>query len=189
MKTLYFILIILVPIFWSCRQNNNQNSTNLSSPNEQNVQQIDSVTKREQDKAIGDINFFISEKQFNKEKDSFLKKCKLPKYEFYKNATIIDYKIGGYGFNSLDGWFYKDSLYSVEMTGCIISYNDYDRIMPDQYNALFDVLKLKYGNPKTEISLPSWSSIDKGYFKSCAIWNIGDKKIEARIVSSGTLIL
>jgi hypothetical protein len=153
---------------------------------EQERLQNDSITKVEQDKAIGDIRFYISEKQFNKDKEAFIKKCKLPKYEFYKNATIIDNKIGGYGFNSVNGWFYKDSLYSVELTGCLIDYDEYDIVMPDQYNALIELLKSKYGQPKTDNGFPSWTSIEKGYFRRCAVWEIGDKVIEARISCGGT---
>lgn len=153
---------------------------------EQEKLQKDSITMVEQDKAIGDILFYISEKQFNKDRDIFIKKCKLPKYEFYQNAAIIDHKIGGYGFNSLAGWFYQDSLYGVELRGCIIDYDEYDRVMPDQYNALIALLKSKYGEPNTDNGLPTWTSIDKGYFRRCAVWEIGDKKIEARMSCNGT---
>lgn len=147
---------------------------------------IDSLTIIEQNKAIGEINFYISEKQFNKSKAAFIKKCKLPEYEFYKNATVFDNKIGGYGFNSIDGWFHNDSLYYIELRGGIIEYDDYDIVMFDQYDALMEVLRSKYGQPVMNNGLPRWSAIDKGYFKRCAIWNIGDKVVEARVVCNGT---
>lgn len=193
-KAFFSILIFIVTLF-GCgtggQQHNDQAIQDSASQaelkkQEQDRLQKDSTTKAEQDKAIGDIRFYISEKQFNKDKEVFIKKCKLPKYEFYKNATIIDYKIGGYGFNSVDGWFYKDSLYSIELTGCLIDYDEYDIVMPDQYNALMELLKSKYGQPKTDNGFPSWTSIDKGYFRRCAVWKIGDKVIEARISCSGT---
>jgi hypothetical protein len=193
-KTFFSFLISIVTLL-GCgtggQQHNDQTIQDSATQavlkkQEQDRLQKDSITKAEQDKAIGDIRFYISEKQFNKDKEAFIKKCKLPKYEFYKNATIIDNKIGGYGFNSVDGWFYKDSLYSIELTGCLIDYDEYDIIMPDQYNALMELLKSKYGQPKTDNGFPSWTSIDKGYFRRCAVWEIGDKVIEARISCGGT---
>jgi hypothetical protein len=191
-----FTFLIFILTLLSCGQNRQQSPNNISTQDsatsadftqqEQKRLQRDSIEKAEQDKAIGDIGFYISEKQFNKEKEAFIKKCKLPKYEFYKNATIIDNKIGGYGFNSVDGWFYKDSLYSIELRGCLIDYDEYNIVMPDQYNALMELLKSKYGQPKTDNGFPSWTSIEKGYFRRCAAWEIGDKTIEARISCDGT---
>jgi hypothetical protein len=186
-----FILILL-----SCGENekklhdetNSQDSATITALKyaEQERMKKDSIINEEQDKAIGNIPFYISKEQFNEEKGVFMNKCKLPKYEFYKNATIIENKIGGYGFNSIDGWFYKDSLYSVELHGCFIDYDKYDIVMPDQYNALMDLLKSKYGLPVIDNGFPSWTSIEKGYYRTCAIWEIGDKTIEARISCAGT---
>lgn len=193
-KSFFLFLVSIVTLFACGTGGQQQNDQNIQDSathaalkkQEQDRLLKDSITNVEQDKAISDIRFYISEKQFNKDKEAFIKKCKLPKYEFYKNTTIIDNKIGGYGFNSVDGWFYKDSLYSIELTGCLIDYDEYDIVMPDQYSALMELLKSKYGQPKTDNGFPSWTSIDKGYFKRCAIWEIGDKIIEARISCGGT---
>ena len=127
----------------------------------------------------------ISEKEFNQKKNEFLKKCKLPKYEFYKNLTIINYKIGEYGFNQLYGWFYKDSLYNISLNGPIVEYDEYDRAMPDQYSALNNLLKQKYGEPTTSYGLPKWTDLEKGYYRRCDIWEIGTKKIEIQISCEG----
>lgn len=145
----------------------------------------DSITSIEQDKAIGEILFGIPEKEFKKQKEKFINKCQLPKYEFYKSLTIIYNKLGEYGFNSIYGWFHNDSLYSVELTGCSIEYDEYDRVMPDQYDALMSVLKNKYGEPTFNHGLPKWTSLEKGYFRRCAIWEIGNKTIEARVSCEG----
>jgi len=145
----------------------------------------DSITMVEQDIAIGTISFNIPEKDFNKGKAEFLKKCKLAEYEFYKGSTIFTYKLGEYGFSYLYGWFHNDSLYNIELKGPFVEYNDYDRVMPDQYRALKNLLTQKYGEPSASFGLPKWTDLDKGYFKRCNVWEIGNKKIEIRISCAG----
>lgn len=145
----------------------------------------DSITAVEQNIAIGSILFDISEKEFNRKKNEFLKKCKLPDFEFYKRLTIFTYKIGEYGFSQLYGWFHNDSLYSILFKGPIVEYDEYDRVMPDQYQALTDLLKQKYGEPTTSYGLPQWTDLEKGYFRRCDIWEIGTKKIEVQVSCEG----
>lgn len=145
----------------------------------------DSIALVEQDIAIGTISFNISEKEFNKRKAEFLRKCKLPEYEFYKGLTIFTYKIGEYGFSDLYGWFHNDSLYNIRLRGPIVEYDEYERVMPDQYEALTNLLIEKYGEPTTKYGLPKWNDLDKGYFRRCDIWEIGNKKIEIRISCEG----
>lgn len=145
----------------------------------------DSITLVDQDVAIGTITFNIPEKEFNKRKIEFLRKCKLPDYEFYKGLTIFRYKIGEYGFSDLYGWFHNDSLYNIRLRGPIVGYDEYDRVMPDQYRALTNLFTEKYGEPSVSHGLPKWNVLDKGYFRRCDIWEIGNKKIEVRIACEG----
>jgi hypothetical protein len=153
--------------------------------NEREKARKDSITSIEQNIAIGPILFNITEKAFNKKKDEFLQKCRLPDYEFYKGLTIFTYKIGEYGFGDLYGWFHNDSLYNIQLRGPIVDYDDYDRVMPDQYKALTSLLKGKFGEPSTSYGLPNWTDLDKGYFRRCDIWEIGTKQIEVQIACEG----
>lgn len=180
-------------IFLSCNQSSSTNPlsiedslSKLKVDSSNNQTRTDSFTLLEQDKAINEIKFGITKKVFNKAKDRFMKKTALKNDEFYKNAAIITNKIGEYGFISLDGWFHNDSLYLIELQGCIIGYDEYQRAMPDQYTALIELLKSKYGEPKKNLGLPSWTEVEKGYFIRCAIWQIGNKTIEVRISCKGT---
>lgn len=201
MKNTSFVILITLLIFNSCGISEQRKAEIQKQEREKHLKDSLELVKRkllERDKAIKDsiiaveekiaissIYFGISEKEFKRKKNEFLNKCRLPKYEFYKNLTIIDYKIGEYGFNQIYGWFYKDSLYSIRLNGPIVNYDEYNRIMPDQYKALTDLLKQKYGEPAMSYGLPRWNEIEKGYFRRCDIWEIGTKKIEVQILCEG----
>lgn len=118
-------------------------------------------------------------------RDQFMKKTALKESKFYKGVTVFQNEIGDYGFNSMYGLFNNDSLYFIELKGCIIEYGDYNIGMTGQYEALLSLLKTKYGTPTTDFGFPSWTEIEKGYFRRCAVWNIGNKIIETRISCQG----
>lgn len=170
----------------STKTNDNSNldtTETISDPEPRKI--LDSFTLSEQDKAINDIKFGISEKTFNKMRTQFMKKTALKESEFYKSVTVFQNKIGDYGFNSFYGLFNNDSLYFIGLKGCIIEYSDYNIGMPGQYDALFSLLKTKYGAPTKDFGFPSWTDIEKGYFRRCAVWEIGNKTIETRISCHG----
>jgi hypothetical protein len=100
----------------------------------------DSLISIEQDIAIGEIRFDITVNEFKEKKDAFLKKCKLPEYEYYKGLTFFTYKIGEYGFRDMSGWFHNEKLYDIKIHGPEVKYDEYNRVMPDQYNALVNIL-------------------------------------------------
>lgn len=184
MKRLYSLYLISIFILFSCGQKSKTSDKDkiaLSAEKSKEQVKSDSLALAEQDKAIGDIRFFISEKQFEKEKNAFLKKNEVPENEMFKDGSIGRYKIGEYGFNFLDGWFHSDSLYEVRLEGGLIEYSKYDLQMRQQYLILLELLSTKYGTPQTFNGFPNWTSIDDGYFKRCATWEIGTKIIEMRI--------
>lgn len=157
----------------------------IETQNEREQAIRDSITFIEQNIAIGPILFNITEKEFDKKKNEFLQKCRIPDLEYYKRLTIFTYKIGEYGFGDLYGWFHKDSLYNIRWRGPIVDYDDYDIVMPDQYKALTSLLKEKFGEPSTSYGLPNWTDLDKGYFRRCDIWKIGTKQIEVQVACEG----
>jgi len=203
MKKYYFsfLVLMLIMLIQSCGSNEEKKTMDKQKEREKVIKDSielvktiqrqreqavkDSIIEIEQNVALGDILFDISEKEFNKRKGVFLKKCRLPEYEFYKGLTIITYKLGEYGFGDMYGWFYRDSLYNIRLRGPIVDYDEYDRIMPDQFEALMNLLKAKYSEPSSYLGLPKWNELEKGYFRRCAIWNIGSKTIEVRISCEG----
>ena len=76
-------------------------------------------------------------------------------------------------------------MYYIRLRGPVIEYDEYERIMPDQYRALMNILQGKYGEPSTNNGLPEWTELNKGYIRRCAIWEIGDKKVEVQISCEG----
>ena len=112
--------------------------------------------------------------EFEKSKNEFIEKSKV----FYSDCKgCYQKKIGDYTFYRIDGYFYKEKLYYVEICGQPIGYKVYDNNMKIQYNALFNVLKIKYGNPTSDIGFPSWALISDGESYGTALWLLGDKTI------------
>jgi hypothetical protein len=197
MKSDYFLFVVLVLFLQSCGQSEMKkremrevaikDSIENVKQKEFQIEQAkkDSIALIEQEIAIGEIQFRITEKEFEKSKKNFLKKCELPEFEFYKGLTIFMYKIGEYGFSRMDGWFHNDVLYDIKIHGPIVKYDEYDRVMPDQHQALMNILIKKYGDPSQIIGLPRWTDLEKGYFRRCAIWNIGTKRIEVQVACEG----
>lgn len=201
MKNLRIILILAFLLFQCCGMSDGKKAAEKQKEKEETIRDSieldrktqlekakvlkDSITSSEQKIAIGGILFEITEKEFKNKKSAFLKKCELPEEEFYKGATIFRYKLGEYGFSDLYGWFYKDSLYYIRLRGPVVEYDEYARIMSDQYKALMAILLRKYGEPSANNGLPEWTDLNKGYIKRCAIWEIGSKKIEIQISCEG----
>lgn len=164
----------------------NQKSEELVASSVDSVKtspKIDSAVLIEQEKALADIKFGIAQKEFERQKQGFLKKTS---YKRWKDADIWDNKLGEYEFSQCSGFSYHDSIYMVELKGNFISYNYYDRDMPSQFHGLYNVLIEKYGTPSDFKGLPKWSSIDDGYYRTCAYWTIGQKSVEIRLSGHGT---
>ena len=175
---------ILMSVVVSCSMGDNGSGTESRVDSIKNESTpIDSFTIKDQEKAISGIMFNISPKKFEKARDSFMEESAYKKWE---NSDIKAHKVGEYNFGSVGGAFDSDSLYHVELKGDYIEYDDYNIKMPDQFDALKKLLTTKYGAGKLDIPLPSWATIDKGYYKVCGRWIIGSKMIEMRVNSTGS---
>ena len=133
------------------------------------------IPEAEQLKAIGNINFFISEKAFNIEKDTFLKSSHNPESD-EQYSVSLPYKLGKYEFLRLDSHFNNDSLFYVSLIGFVYR----DNFTPDfknQYDALYTILSTKYGNPTEKAELPTEVSLITDKEVICALWELGNKNI------------
>ena len=158
------LLLGLLAAFTLAGCGGNQNRTPLTS----NIE-IDSVAikdsllkakivKAEGNRAIGNIDFYISETEFKKQKGIFIKPL-VKTVDVGSGGSYTDgYNIGEYNFSTLNGIFYNDSLFNVHISGGYIKYDNYDNRMPKQYNALISIFKEKYGTPNVLNGLPAWSS-------------------------------
>jgi hypothetical protein len=173
--------VALLYFLTSCANNDDNRKEVIIAPSKPKV--ADTIVATEQDKAIGDIKFGISEKEFEKVRKDFDKKTETPAWE---GSTAITHKIGQYEYTYMDGEFYHDSLYKIVLRGDVVQYDDYNNEMPNKYKSIRYLLTLKYGNPTTENGLPSWTSIAKNRYEICCAWEIGKRTVELKVASRGT---
>ena len=120
-------------------------------------------------KVIADLNFFISEKDFDKNKDKYLADIR----------GSYDYEIGTYICSHVDGQFENDSLYYVTFIGQPYEADDYTRETIRQYQDLVKLYKSKYGNPSYEVSdFPECYELSEGESYYLADWDLGNRKIQ-----------
>ena len=173
MRRLVFILTVVAVMLAGCN-----NRTNTNTDTKTNVVVVDSIAlkkaeliKNEGIKAIGNINFFISKEEFDKQENLFKEQLKTT--DIYKNG----YFLGDYNFWNITGSFFNDSLFNVHMIGARIQYDDYNYRMPKQYESLLSILTEKYGLPDEKKELPAWSDMSNNSTWILAEWNLGFKKL------------
>jgi len=140
------------------------------------------LVKDEEGKAIGNIMFGITEKEFEKQKDIFLKDVQ----QKDQNGISYGYSLGGYEFYFLRGQFYEKKLYGVNIIGNSIGYSSYDAIMPLQKDIIDKIFIAKFGEPKFNYPLQSWHKLKSNSQYQSAQWVIGKKLISTSISSTGT---
>jgi len=134
----------------------------------------DSINKKEELIVFGSMRFGMSNAEFEKSKNEFMEKCKV----YYGDCKgCYQRKIGDYEFLRIYGYFYKEKLYYVKISGKSIGYEVYDNNMKIEYDGLFNVLKNKYGYPTDNLGFPSWASISDGERSGTTVWLMGDKTI------------
>lgn len=136
----------------------------------------DSINRIEEKIAISNINFKISQTEFNRLKSAFLRKCK----------SSSRYKLGEFNFKSMTGSFYENKLHSTVLFGSKVSYDNFDRTILKQYSSLAYILTEKYGYPKEKKVLPKWNEMNKGDSEICASWEFGKKEINVVVYCSGS---
>ncbi len=165
-----FLMLCLVALITGC------NSQKKPAPDHSAKDTvIVNIPESEQLKAIGDINFFISEKTFNIKKDAFLKSSHNPDSEDLY-STSLSYRLGKYEFLRMDSHFNNDSLFYVSLIGYIYRENFIPNFK-NQYDALYALLSTKYGNPTEYVELPTEVDLIKNKEIICALWELGNKNI------------
>ena len=178
MKLIHVVFYLL--IFQSCKDRDQTPEITTAAPK---LKVPDSIVATEQYKAIGEIKFGISEKQFNKQKEEFEKQTEV---ETYPGSGIMNNMIGKYRYYWLSGFFENDKLYKVMLRGKVIEYSEYDKDIKEQFESLYYNLKTKYGEATSYLGLPSWSRINDQRVINCASWKIGIRTIEMTITRRGT---
>ncbi len=175
-KTLY--LILLLPLMVFVATCNKRSGDGFKS-----VEKADSIPSgeaapsastldQEKVKALSNINFYISEKEFEKQKNKL--KQRLQQENRYSNGS---YFIEDYTFQTVQGKFHDDSLFNVRIEGTPVRYDNYDSKLENQFNSLVSVLEEKYGPPSFKENLPRWSELSDDELNVLAQWNTPYKKI------------
>lgn len=173
MKKLLLFAIVGI-IFSSCGNITTKKPVEINIVKTKDEIRQDSIKKQEELIVFGSIRFGMSNPEFEKSKNEFMEKCKV----YYGTCNgCYQRKIGDYEFLRIYGYFYKEKLYYVEISGMPIGYEVYDNNMKIEYDGLFNVLKNKYGNPTSDIGFPSWTSVSDGKPYGSVLWLLGDKTI------------
>lgn len=152
---------------------------NAQSYKERNADTLISIIEEtpeyhlDEDKVIADLHFFISEKDFEKNKSKYLKQI---------TDNIGWYKIGEYGSSNISSMFENDSLYHIEFNGHFREIEDYERKLIPEYKDLLKTYESKYGEPRFQSdSFPKSYEMDEGYYYELSRWDLGKRTISIRV--------
>ena len=198
MKQITLLLITL--IFLSCGNSEKQQSKKVQEKivraKKNSVElvkknRLDSITKVkdsileiEQMKAIGDIKFFMSEKETKEKISEFIKKSERTKYS---NSDSKYPFIGNYEmhYNGLKGYYKNDKLYKLKITGNYIEWEKYETKVPKELGYIKQVIELKYGEPEFSKDIPQRYLINNNEIYLIYSWQVGVKSINVVIEDVG----
>jgi hypothetical protein len=177
MKTqLILSLILCSALYISCNSKTEDTSTEtaIDTAGMADSVRLSKLKVEDQNKVIGNITFNLDERSYKKAEKAFLKIS-------HPNEYGTEFKIGDYVFTIMDPLFYKEKLYSVNIQGSRIHYDDYNSSLLKQVEILKTMLVKKYGEPTDGSGAPAWHETDKGYTYLAYSWVIGAKTIQIRV--------
>ncbi|MEJ7826882.1 MAG: hypothetical protein WKF91_01755 [Segetibacter sp.] len=182
-------ITLLTLALLSCNTNDttkNNSSTSLSDTASTQLKKkySDSLIKNEENKALGDINFGMSEKEVKKLIDKFKDNNKRP--HKILDEVFYDYFIGNFEFSTIWDFYHNKKLYQLTVLGDLIMWDNYSKEVSDKISSISNVLSQKFGEPDEEKPIPQSYQMEKGFTYLIKAWNIGKKRIEVRIEDNGT---
>ncbi|WP_432710835.1 hypothetical protein [Pedobacter sp.] len=132
----------------------------------------------DENKVIGNINFGIDKKQFQKDEQTFMATLD-------HNEHQTTYAIGGYLFSDLNGKFNNDKLNELDMTGDLIHRDRYEEELLPQVEILKDLVAKKYGKAHQGAGAPAYQDLKKDDSNNAYSWTIGSKVININVVNRG----
>lgn len=175
MKTEILIFVVFFMILLGC--SNNQSKNQHKDPI---LTFKDSIAKIEGNKAIGCINFGISEQQFKNSLNNFFLSIR----EYDKNRNGYLTRIGEFYLDKskVYTYFNNDSLVYVDFyEDFITDYAFSGRILNSEIESLVDVFSIKYSTPDEyhPVSDEEWNILpNNSYNTNIATWNIGRKSVQ-----------
>ena len=179
MKAELLILVGFFVILIGC--SNNQSNSRYKDPI---LAFKDSIAKFEGNKAIGCINFGISEQQFKDSLNSFLLSIR----EYNKDGISYWTRIGLFYLDKskVGTYFNNDSLVYVTFHEDFILNDDFSgSYLNSTIESLIDVFSKKYSSPDEyhPVSDEEWSILpNNSYNTNIATWNIGRKRVHIEYV-------
>jgi len=147
-------------------------------------QKRDSILDIEQMKAIGDIEFLMSEIETKEKIKEFIKSSQRTKY----SSSDLKYPfIGNYEFSEfgMEGFYNNDRLYMLKITGSGVGWEKYENKIPKELAYIKQVVELKYGEPKITKEIPQRYLINEDENYLMYSWQVGVKSINIVIHDSG----
>lgn len=175
----YTIFLAFTLLVASCRSDNK--GINKAPDNKISVQDNPpkpQFSEAEQTKAMGNIEFGISETQFEQALTEF--KGTLEHNEF---QTI--YGVGDYMVSSFAGAFHRDSLHKLTLLGDLIPNERYHEELLPQLAAVKAIITKTYGEPHAGSGAPEQKQTTKGYSYKAYTWAIGTKTIDIKVANRG----
>ena len=181
-KTLLFTASV---VFLACNSTSRYKLTRADSLRIDSEAQSDLASSKlsamdsiEQDKALGNIMFDISSKEYKVQEKVFLKNKRSDEFK-------IAHFIGDYEFWNLTPYFSKGKLYKLQLNGRSDSYEEYKTSTQQQFNAIYKTLTEKFRKPDIDNGLIPWYRTEKNYWYTLAEWNIGNKQVSIMMSNEG----
>jgi hypothetical protein len=163
-----YIALILLLTLASCKSNDAGNSdySNVTITPQPEKPKYDSATLATTKYAYKDIEFGVSEKEYDKQR-----------HKLSEEIGIFEYDITPrYGDDK--------KLYLLEITGQPKSADYFDTEVQRQKDNLVSSITKKYGTPDSEDAYPSFSVMKTGYIHFTDTWEIGSKIIKVGVYST-----
>ncbi|MBG6235858.1 hypothetical protein IWX76_002439 [Pedobacter sp. CAN_A7] len=171
-------ICLVVALFMACT-NDPKSSDTTAAADSVNIKDTTSTanfSEEDEIKVIGNINFGISKKEFDKEEQAFMATLD-------HNEHQTTYAIGGYLFSDLSGKFDLDKLNELNMTGDFIHQDRYEAELLPQVEILKDLVAKKYGEPHQGSGAPAYQNLKKDQSNTAYSWTIGSKIININVVN------
>ncbi len=134
------------------------------------------IDKVDENKALGNIEFGISNKQFEADLVKFQNTLE---HNEFKTLFVI----GEYICTDIQGSFENNKLYKLTTSGDFISYQRYKEELLPQVEVLKTMIAKKYGAPHSGSGAPTVNQSQKGFSYLAYSWTVGRKTIEVRVTN------
>lgn len=179
MKRPIFLLATIALLTSCIGKQNFDNSSNAGADSDSVcvIEGIDSLDlkadehHKDEGKVLADLNFFISEKDFDKNVDKYLQN--LGESPFHK--------IGLFEFGKPTGSFMNDSLYYVVCKGYLSDSSKFDSELARQYDDLVRTYSNKYGEPAYVPSFPERDKVQDYNPYYLAHWSLGQREVQISV--------